>query len=590
MTDTASGARQARRTVFFPPEQATTTAEPVPQPLNAAERFASWIRFKWLREIAATPTVTVFRGEEAETGNAVTVELLSEKAARDAEQVRLFYLEAEAASRLRHPQIARAYAAEPFASSHLRRARHLPGSESLRDRLIREGWLEPAHALLIIAQTAEAIAQAHQAGVLHLNLQPEHIWIDRFDRVFITGFGIADEKHLDWARRKRMPACAPPYISPEQFDGQAGTRAGDLYALGVIFYELLTDRVPFDSNDFDEVRQRHKTSAPRAPHELRPELSPALSETVMAMLHRDPKVRLRKFAETNKLASLKNVGQALACTQPPQAKVRPETQAPRMTNPMPLSELAAAVSTSPAAAAFRSPGSPNSRQPFPSALLGLLERSRRFYWAGLALLVVAGLSWFFLPALQNYFDKRGAKSTPASEQINRRDSTPNAAAQTVPALTQQSVAGASQTTSPIAPLNLPSIEGTPKAGAFDFGVAIKRISPVYPRYARRAVGEVVVDVLVNERGNVTQARVVSGLKVFRASALTAARQWKFSPTTFNGAPVKTHRMIAFHYVPPESSPATPTRQSTEPRPPAAKPKTGNRFLRPFRRLARPFTK
>ena len=234
--------------------KATAAAEPTSQPVNAAERFSSWIRFTWLREIAETPAVTTFRGEEAETSHLITVELLSESAARDADQVRLFYLEAEAAARLRHPQIARAYPAHPFALSHLRCARHLPGSESLRDRLVREGWLEPAHALPILAQAAEALAFAHEAGVLHLNLQPEHIWIDRFDRVFLTGFGLAEEKHLEWARRRRTQTCAPSYISPEQFDEQAGTRAGDVYALGVTLYELLALRSPFAADSDARLR------------------------------------------------------------------------------------------------------------------------------------------------------------------------------------------------------------------------------------------------------------------------------------------------------------------------------------------------
>lgn len=566
--------------------KATAAAEPTSQPVNAAERFSSWIRFTWLREIAETPAVTTFRGEEAETSHLITVELLSESAARDADQVRLFYLEAEAAARLRHPQIARAYPAHPFALSHLRCARHLPGSESLRDRLVREGWLEPAHALPILAQAAEALAFAHEAGVLHLNLQPEHIWIDRFDRVFLTGFGLAEEKHLEWARRRRTQTCAPSYISPEQFDEQAGTRAGDVYALGVIFYELLTDRVPFDSNDFDQVRDRHKTSAPRAPQELRPELPHELSEIVTALLHRDPKIRLRTFAEINKLCALENVGQALAHSKWRRAKALPETQA-RMTNPMPLSELAAEVSTSPVAS--RSAETLPARRAFPPAWLSVLQRHHRAYWSGLALLIVAGLAWFFFPALRNSLNKRGAPAATIGDKTSHPNPAQRAAMPTAPSLTQQSVAGTSQATSQIAPLNLPSIAGTPKTGAFDFGIPIKRVSPVYPGFARRAAGEVVVDVFVSEKGNVMQARVVSGLKVFRVSALSAARQWQFAPTTFNGAPVRTHRMIAFHYIPPEPSPAE---QQTQLRPSGrnhqAKPKIGNRFLRPFRHLARPF--
>jgi len=636
MLNAAKGARDERLTICFPPEEPPWgdrasdpahdgLAEPpepddnaprsepdlpagagtpeAPAPLASPDVGAQGListapqvtRYVWIREVPQPgDDGVIFRAQEAETGNLVTVELLSQTAARDAEQVRLFYLEAEAAARLRHPNIARFYRAEPFVLTHQRRASHLPGGETLRELLARGGWFDPARAVRVVTQVADALAYAHRAGVLHLNLQPEHIWLGGDDWVFITGFGIADVEELEWARRLRAGRCAPPYLSPEQLGGRAGDRASDLYALGVIFYELLTDRVPFDSNDLDQLRRRHRIKTPRPPHDFNHDLTPELSETVMALLHRDPEARLSSFNGAGGF-------QALVVQAEGRAPARPAFP-PRMTNPMPLSELAAEVGAS-------SPAGPTEDEPVrPLPALAPppaspRHRSRDHYRSVLALIALVMLPWLVIIGIQKLMNRRGTDPQQQASLASQADPAPSAtvelaqppgpsnapvaaplpdgpasAASGEPAAAEpgdgilandviDAPPAALRATRRPTPSPPPAEEAT-GAGNLAFGTPIKRIGPVYPASARarRASGLVIVEVSVSERGNVTQARVVSGPDVFRASALTAARQWQFTPTTLNGVPVKVHRMITFRYDPLEARAVNPSRQRAQSQP------------------------
>jgi TonB family protein len=582
MSNAANGARQSRQTIFFPPEIQTEDSD-------------------------------------CPTG---PVRLASEEKA-DNERVKLFYLEAEAAALLQHPRIAHAHAAEPFADSHLRQESHLPGGETLREVLTKEGWFAPLRALQIIAQVADGIAYAHGAGVLHLNLQPEHIWLDSNDRVLITGFGIADDTSLEWARHLRARSCAPSYLSPEQFNGQMGDRASDVYALGVILYEMLTDRVPFDSNDIDQLQHRHKTRMPRPPHELNHQLPPELSETVMELLSRNPKSRLRKFAETNIFNPMpvhsrpvKDAAPAVTCSA---------SASQRMTNPMPLSELAAEINASSTALVARPIDKLISRRFLPFTLFGPQWHSRPWVRTGLALLSLAMLSCFLVPGMQKLSSWRKVpasseqptlvnQASPAhgtTAELALRESSsiapeaaPSKAVEPVPENSGSPVkagrteAGASGDMV-VAPSGLPGAEGVAKMGNFAFGAPLKRVKPTYPSSARarRESGEVVVDVFVSEKGKVTSADAVSGPGLFRKSAVAAARQWRFAPTTFNGVPVKVHRMITFRYDPSERLAAKgklrrvrSRSQDTYLHTPRAQRKSRNKFLRPFRSMVRKFKK
>lgn len=335
---------KSRRTLIFPSEPAPDhdAAQAEPQPL--AERF------NWMREVGRSARGTIYHAEARGEG-LFTVEVLADEAAADAKQVEVFYLEAEAAARLEHPHIVKAFTAEPIAGTHLRRIAFMRGTETLRQLLVRVGWFDPGHALRLTAQIAQALDYAHQARVLHLNLDPEHIFLDSDGRVQVAGFGLATDEPRPWVRQLRVSKCAPPYLSPEQLNGAPGVEASDLYALGVICYEMLSDRIPFDSNDVEHLRRRHRTQTPQPPHNLRPGLPLEPSRAVMELLERDPEQRVHLFNGAGGLRTALRLAYDLE-TAPPKAT------AARYTNPMPLFEIAAELAESKLEAQMPAPPAP----------------------------------------------------------------------------------------------------------------------------------------------------------------------------------------------------------------------------------------
>src|SRR5262249_25983168 len=131
-----------------------------------------------------------------------------------------------------------------------------PATESLRSLLDRKGWLEVDEAIDIAIQIAAALDYAHKSSVVHLMLEPEHIRVGEIRVVIVCEFGIEMNPDLDWAFSRRARRCPAEYQSPEQMDNTDVDNRSDLYSLGVIMFQMLTDRLPFDSVDASQIRER----------------------------------------------------------------------------------------------------------------------------------------------------------------------------------------------------------------------------------------------------------------------------------------------------------------------------------------------
>jgi TonB family protein len=231
-------------------------------------------------------------GDSQPEDQLVRVKVLRESAANDERQLSLFRLEALAAAKLSHKNIVKAAEAEAIRGLHFCVTEHKAQAETLRNLLFREGWLETERGIEIIRQIAEALDYAHSLGVLHLTLQPENVLVEPDGVVLVAGFGIESEKELLWARQERSHTCAAQYISPEQVRCKQIDRRSDLYSLGVVMFEVLTDRVPFDSQDPISIKLKHLNKHPEPPHMFRPELPRLLCWLVMDLLKKNPDERV----------------------------------------------------------------------------------------------------------------------------------------------------------------------------------------------------------------------------------------------------------------------------------------------------------
>ncbi len=194
--------------------------------------------------------------------------------------------EARAASALDHPGIGTVYEVgeTPDGRTFLAMASY-PGG-TLRDRL-RDGPLTVEEAVRIGAEVASALAAAHEAGILHLDVKPENLVFDAADRVKIVDFGVA--RALGVGAAEPAPASGTPaYLSPEQLAGRAPDPRSDLWALGVVLHELLAGRRPFEGRDRRTLAVAIAKGPPPAVAGLRPGVPPALSGLVARLLDPDP--------------------------------------------------------------------------------------------------------------------------------------------------------------------------------------------------------------------------------------------------------------------------------------------------------------
>jgi serine/threonine protein kinase len=262
------------------------------------ERIAHALSYKFdiLKVLGTDQDCEYYLAREVVQGNLTELKALSARAAHDAQKRELFYLEAHAASKLSHYNIVVCGKPEEIEGVHFSVFEHKQEAVTLRGLLDRNGWLDTRKAAEISDQIASALDYAHSVGVLHLNLQPENVLIEPDGWVSVKGFGLEAGARMGWAYQERSRAAAAPYLSAEQAMCAKVDHRSDLYSLGAILYEMLTDRVPFDSVDADYVKQRQVTDAPAPPHLISMGVPEEVSNVVMRLLEKDPDNRFNSAA------------------------------------------------------------------------------------------------------------------------------------------------------------------------------------------------------------------------------------------------------------------------------------------------------
>jgi eukaryotic-like serine/threonine-protein kinase len=171
----------------------------------------------------------------------------------------------------------------------------------LREIMREQGKLPPQRAVGITIGICEALEYIHSHGVVHRDLKPENIMVDPQDGVKLIDFGIAGQegsRRLTFAKLSNLMGT-PDYISPEQVKGKRGDGRSDIYALGVMLYEMLTGQAPFRGPNAFAVMNDRLLNNPEPPREVNPEISPELQEIVYRAIERDPANRYgtaREFA------------------------------------------------------------------------------------------------------------------------------------------------------------------------------------------------------------------------------------------------------------------------------------------------------
>jgi len=242
----------------------------------------------------------VYLAKQRELDRHVAVKMIRSGMLADDAEVRRFYIEAQAAARLRHRGIVAVHQFGRRAGHHFFSMEYIRGSDL--QQLINAGQLDPDQAARYVRDVAGAIAHAHDKGVLHRDLKPANVLIDERDQIHVTDFGLA--KHMDADSSVTGSGTAvgtPHYMAPEQAGGHSdrATTATDVYSLGAVLFACLTGRPPIVGDNVMQTLMNVVHQPAPSVRSLRKDVSPDLDTIVAKCLEKDP---ARRYTSAEKLA------------------------------------------------------------------------------------------------------------------------------------------------------------------------------------------------------------------------------------------------------------------------------------------------
>ncbi len=223
-------------------------------------------RYEVRSRIGTGGMADVYLAHDQLLGRQVAVKVLHHRFAEDQEFVERFRREASAAASLSHPNVVAIFDRGEWDGTYYIAMEYLPG-RSLKAVVREDGPLDPAAAIDVVIQILQAARFAHRRGVIHRDLKPHNVILDEEGRAKVTDFGIARAGASDMTLTGSIMGTAQ-YLSPEQAQGHAVSASSDIYAVGIVLYELLTGSVPFDGETAVTIALKQVSAVPPPPSTL----------------------------------------------------------------------------------------------------------------------------------------------------------------------------------------------------------------------------------------------------------------------------------------------------------------------------------
>ena len=252
-------------------------------------------RYRVERRLGSGGMAEVFLARDATLGRLVAVKVLRERFADDEQFVERFHREARAAAALNHPNVVVIHDRGGSADSLYIVMEYVPG-ETVKELVQRAGRLSPAAARVIELDLLAALQAAHDGGIVHRDVTAQNVLLTEDGRVKVTDFGIARFGSSTLTSTGVVMGTSR-YLSPEQARGEPTDERSDLYSAGVVLFEMLTGRLPFEGNNDLAIALRHANEPAPAPTALVPDLPPALDAFIGRALRKDPAQRFQTARE-----------------------------------------------------------------------------------------------------------------------------------------------------------------------------------------------------------------------------------------------------------------------------------------------------
>jgi len=245
-------------------------------------------RYRVLRKLGGGGMGTVYLAEHVRLGRPTALKVLRADLSRDAQAEERFRREAMLAAKIDCPTVARVFDFDRTPSGEFLLAMEYVEGETVATRLDREGPFSIPLAIHILLAVADGLERAHQLGIIHRDLKPENVMLAAQGAVKLLDFGVARDLGSSGSTSGGLVVGTPTYMSPEQLMGEPVAASSDIYSLGVVFYEMVSGRLPHSGETFVEIRANRLMHPPPPLDALRSSCPPVLAKVVARALDPEP--------------------------------------------------------------------------------------------------------------------------------------------------------------------------------------------------------------------------------------------------------------------------------------------------------------
>ncbi len=291
-------------------------------------------RYEIQAKIGDGGMAAVYKALDLKLNRIVALKILRDSYSADPQFLVRFKREAEQAAGLNHPNIVRVYDVGDEGDLHYIVMEYIEGS-NLKDVIMREAPFSTQRTIEIGTQICDAIAYSHSAGLIHRDIKPQNILMDKAGRVKVVDFGIAKSSNAATLTEAGITLGTVHYFSPEQAKGMPVLPQSDIYSIGVVLFELMTGRIPFDSDNPVALALKHIEEPAPSPRRYNAAIPVAMEQIILKSLSKDPYQRYASADQLSKaLRNLENPASNNTQTMPPDmATPRPPVAPSRPTPP-----------------------------------------------------------------------------------------------------------------------------------------------------------------------------------------------------------------------------------------------------------------